>query len=107
MSVVVVVARFREDCADDDCDDDDDNRKASTPSARPIPWYMVSSIVRRSTAMAMSVADARTSSVEAFPKRRAHDLSEAFRASANAVDAKEDEATAYGTKMTSPRTPMT
>lgn len=98
-SVVVVAVVLCE-------DDDDDNPNASTPSARPIPWYMTSSIVRRPTAMAMSVADARTSP-PVFPKRSAHDLSEAFRHKANAVDAKEDEATAYGTARTSPRMPRT
>ena len=103
-SVVVLVAVVLcEDCKDDD------NPNASTPSARPIPWYMTSSIVRRPTAMAMSVADARTSSaLDVFPKMSCtHDLSEAFRHKANAFDAKEDEATAYGTKTTSPRMPRT
>lgn len=98
--VVFVAAVLCEDCKDDD------NPSASTPSARPIPWYMTSSIVRRPTAMAMSVADARTSSA-LDAKRSATDLSEAFRHKANAVDAKEDEATAYGTKTTSPRMPRT
>lgn len=100
-SVVVVAVVLCED------DDDDDNPNASTPSARPIPWNITSSIVRRPTAMAISVADARTSPPSVFPKRSAHDLSEAFRHKANAVDAKEDEATAYGTAMTSPRMPRT